>query len=152
MKQNKEVAGLKGTLETKLVKVNGDIQIQRKDNIILNDGFDFICDSLGGTSRPPIMGYIAVGTSTTATTATQTGLLSEIGRLKSSYSHTSGTKVFYLESTFAAGAATGAITEAGVVNASSGGAFLDRVVFPVVNKEANDVLTLTFSFTLSSDS
>jgi hypothetical protein len=48
-----------------------------------------------------------------------------------------------------AGDSTGALTEAGVFNAATGGIMLDRVVFPVVNKGADDSLTAVFTFTMS---
>jgi hypothetical protein len=57
--------------------------------------------------------------------------------------------VFTMTTKFAAGEATGAITEAGICNASSGGTFLDRVTFAVINKASDDELTTNFQFTLS---
>jgi hypothetical protein len=76
-------------------------------------------------------------------------LVTELTRQAATYAHTAGTKVFTLTATFAAGIATGAITEAGVLNAPSAGTMLDRVVFAVINKGADDTLTATFQFTLS---
>ena len=95
------------------------------------------------------MGYIAVGSGATAPVATQTALASEITRKAASYSHTAGTKVMAFSATFGAGVGTGSISEAGVVNASSGGTFLDRLTFAVINKGVDDELTMTFQFTLS---
>ena len=54
-----------------------------------------------------------------------------------------------MTTTFAAGAATAALTEAGVFNAASAGTMLDRVIFPVINKGAADTLQAVFTFTLS---
>jgi hypothetical protein len=141
---------IKGSLEAVLVKGDGTVMTRRKDNLILNVGFDFICNALAAaSSRPAVMGYTAVGTGTTAAAATQTALVTELSRKAATYAHTTGTKVFTLRTTFNAGEATGAITEAGICNASSGGIFLDRVTFDVINKAAADVLTTTFQFTLS---
>lgn len=140
---------LKGSLTMTLVKENGDVEVTHKDNIIVNGGFDFICDALGLAGRGAVMGYIGVGTSSTAAAAAQTALIAELIRQTTTYAHTAGTKVFTLSTTFAAGAATGAITEAGVLNAAVAGTLLDRVVFAVINKGAADVLTSTFTFTLS---
>jgi hypothetical protein len=95
------------------------------------------------------MGYIAVGTGSTAPVATQTALITEQARGAATYAHTAGTKVMTFSTTFAAGAATGAITEAGVFNSVSGGTMLDRVTFSVINKGADDTLTAQFQFTLS---
>ena len=141
---------MKGGMVAVLKKANGEVQTVRKDNIILNAGFDFICDAIGkASSRPNAMGYIAVGSGATAPVATQTALASEITRKAASYSHTAGTKVMAFSATFGAGVGTGAISEAGVVNASSGGTFLDRLTFAVINKGVDDELTMTFQFTLS---
>ena len=46
-------------------------------------------------------------------------------------------------------ATTGAITEAGLFNASSSGTMLCRTVFSVVNKGASDAMTITWTVTVS---
>jgi hypothetical protein len=50
---------------------------------------------------------------------------------------------------FPAGTGTGAIVEAGLFNASSGGDMLCRTTFAVVNKGANDSITITWTVTVS---
>ena len=145
-----EQVGLKGTLVLTLQKPSGEVQTIRKDNIIVNGGFDFICDAIATSgTRPAVMGYIGVGTGTAAPDATDTALGTQLLRKAATYAHTTGTKVFTLSSTFATGEATGAITEAGVFNAASSGTMLDRVTFSVINKGADDTLTAQFQFTLS---
>lgn len=141
---------LHGALTLMIKRSNGDIETVRKDNIIVDVGFDFIADAIGkGTSRPSVMAYIGLGTGTTAAATTQTALVTEIDRNAATYAHTAGTKTFTFTATFLAGDATGAITESGVFNAATGGTMLDRVVFPVVNKGADDSLTAVFTFTMS---
>lgn len=140
---------LHGSMEAILVRENGDVEVTRKDNIIVNGGFDAICDAIAKSTRPAPFNYIAVGTGTTAPAATQTALVTESARVSATYAHTNGTKVFTLTATFEAGTATAALTEAGVFNAASAGTMLDRVTFAVINKGANDSLTITFTFTLS---
>lgn len=145
-----EAIKLKGHLAAILKKANGETEKIEKDNIILNAGFDYICDAIGKASaRPNVMGYIAVGTGTTTAAVGQTALISELTRKAATYSHTTGTKLMTFTTKFEAGQATGAITEAGLVNAASGGTFLDRLTFDVINKGINDDLTMTFQFTLS---
>lgn len=141
---------LKGSFIAELRHADGTVEVRRKDNLILNVGFDFIADAMGAPSdRPAVMGYTAVGTGTTAVAATQTALVTELARKAATYTHTAGTKVFTFSTYFAAGEATGAITEAGICNAESAGIFLDRVTFAVINKAADDELTTNFQFTLS---
>lgn len=140
---------LKGTFMAVLKHADGSVETRRKDNIILNAGFDFIANAIGATSRPAAMRYTAVGTGTTAAAATQTALVTELSRQAATYAHTASTKVFTFTTTFNAGQATGAITEAGICNAATGGTFLDRVTFAVINKGADDTLTTNFQFTMS---
>lgn len=141
---------LDGVLTLTLESKNGEVTTFQKHNMIVNTGFDFVCDAMGkATSRPAAMGYIGIGSGTTEAAATQTELVSELKRIASTYAHTAGTKVFTVSAKFDAGVGTGAITEAGVFNAKASGIMLDRVVFPVINKGAEDTLTAQFTFTLS---
>ena len=141
---------LHGRMEARLIKPDGSVIVRVKDNLIVNAGFSFIAQSVGLSSgRPSVMSHIAVGTGTTAAASANTALVTELARKAATFSHTVGTKVFQFEATFNAGEATGAITEAGVLNAASAGTMLDRVVFAVINKGADDTLTQRFTFTMS---
>ena len=141
---------LHGAMTLIVSRANGDTETIYRDNLIVNVGFDFIADAIGkAASRPAVMGYIALGTGTTAAAATQSALVTELDRNAATYAHTAGTKAFTFTADFPAGDGTGAITEAGVFNAATAGIMLDRVVFPVVNKGADDSLTAVFTFTMS---
>ena len=141
---------LRGAVELRLYRANGEIVVRRKDNLIVDVGFDFIADVIGLSSgRPGSMSHIAVGTGVVAAAAGDTVLGAELARKAAAYAHTAGTKVFTFETTFDPGEATGAITEAGVFNAATAGTMLDRVVFAVINKGADDTLTQKFTFTMS---
>lgn len=145
-----EFVGLKGSLVATLYKADGTIEVTRKDNMILNVGFDFIANAIGRTSsRPNPMSYIAVGTGNNSVNVEQSALTTEIGRKSASFHHISGSKVFSFGATFGTGEAVGAISEAGVCNEQSNGVFLDRVTFAEINKTADDVVTFNFHFTLS---
>lgn len=144
--------GLVGEGTAILKKGNGEILVRHIPNLIVNGGKDFIANSIGNRSvagSTAAMGWIAVGTGTTAVAATQTALVTELARAAATYTHTAGTNTFQFETTYAAGTATGAITEAGVFNAASAGTMLDRVLFSVINKGADDSLTQRFTFTMS---
>lgn len=141
---------LHGAMTLIIQRSNGDVETIHKDNIIVNVGFDFVADAIGkAVSRPGVMSHIALGTGTTAAAAEQTGLATELDRNAATFAHTAGTKTFTFTAEFPAGDATGAITEAGVFNAVAGGIMFDRVVFPVVNKGADDSLTSVFTFTMT---
>lgn len=145
-----EHLGMTGAIESILYRKDGLIEVRRKNNLIVSGGKDFIADSIGkSASRPGVMSHIAVGTGTTAPGGAQTALVTELFRQSATYAHTTGNSTFTFETTYAAGDATGAITEAGIFNASSSGTMLNRVTFSVINKGADDTLTQRFTFTLS---
>ena len=116
-----------------------------KHNLITNVGYDFLCNCFANATRPDPMEYIAVGAGTTTPALTDTTLVNELERLKAGYSHTSADKFLTLSATFAAGVATGALTEAGIFNAASGGVMFDRVTYPVINKEELDTYIISFT-------
>lgn len=145
-----ENVGVVGSLESILYRKDGLIEVRRKNNLIVNGGKDFIADAIGkSVSRPGVMSHIAVGTGSTAPAGAQTALVTELFRQAATYAHTAGTSTFTFETTFAAGDATGALTEAGIFNASSSGIMLNRVTYSVINKGSDDTLTQRFTFTLS---
>lgn len=149
LSKNIEPMGLKGSMEMVIQRGDGSVEVLRKDNLIVDSGFAFVCDSLGAAAgRPGVLSHIAVGTNNTATDAAQTALLSELNRQAATFTKISA-KQFKVVANFAAGVATGAITEAGVFNAAADGVMFDRVVFNVINKGVDDTLTVTFTFTLS---
>lgn len=148
---NKENIGVHGAFVGTLIKADGTVKVFCKDNLILNGGIDAVCECLSGSNQPSPFNYIALGEGTSETAVAQTALDNELERKSATYSHTAGTDVLTLSATFNAGEATGAITEAGVCNANAGGTFFDRVVFPVINKEEDDVYTATFKITFSRE-
>jgi hypothetical protein len=122
--------------------------VREKKNLITAAGFQLISDCLFIQSgRPAVGSYLAVGTGVTAAAIGDTALQTESIRQVAAYSYAA--KVATLSSTFAAGVATGALTEAGVLNAASVGLLLNHVIYAVINKGALDILTSTFTFTLS---
>jgi hypothetical protein len=94
------------------------------------------------------MSHMALGSGTTAAAAAQTALVTELGRVALGSSSSSGAVVTY-SATFNPGTATGAVTEAAILNAASAGTMLCRTVFPVVNKQAGDTMSVTWTITLS---
>ncbi len=123
-------------------------QIEEVDNLITTAGRNAIIerlDSSPGTSQPT---HMAVGTGTNAAAAGDTTLQTEVDR-NALTSNTSSTNVLTMVGDWAAGDATAAITEEGVLNNSSGGTLYARSVFSVINKAASDTLQITHTFTLT---
>jgi hypothetical protein len=146
------------------LKLSGQLNIVLKDkagnikenidtkNLVVNTGLAYIVSRMVGTTKT-VMTHMAVGSGTTAAAATQTDLVTLLGSREALDSTTiSGTndeKVVFVSS-FEAGDGTGAVTEAGLFNAATGGDMLCRTVFSVVNKAADDTMAITWTITLSA--
>lgn len=144
---------LSGQLNIVLKDKAGNIKDQREvKNLVVNAGLAYIASRMVGTAKS-VMSHMALGSGTTAPAAGQTDLVSILGAREALDSTTiSGTndeKVVYVSS-FEAGDATGAVTEAGIFNAATGGDMLCRTTFSVVNKAADDTMSVTWTITLSA--
>ena len=134
---------LKGHLQIHL----NDELVQDVDNLVVTAGKNYVASRIKDASVTA-MSHMAVGSGTTAAAAGNTALGSELGRVSLTSTAVSNAVVTYT-ATFAAGTGTGAVTEAGILNASSSGTMLCRTVFSVVNKGANDSMTVTWTVTVS---
>jgi hypothetical protein len=94
------------------------------------------------------MSHMGIGTGTTAAAVGDTALETQAGRVSLTSTTVTSNSVAYV-ATFPAGTGTGAITEAGIFNASSGGTMLCRTVFSVINKGAADTLGITWTVTVN---
>lgn len=144
---------VKGRLNIVLRDKDGNIKDERDvDNLVVNAGLAYIISRMVGTSKA-VMSHMALGSNGTAAAAGQTDLLALLGAREaldsSTISGTNSEKVVYVAS-FEPGDATGAIQEAGIFNAASAGDMLCRTVFSVVNKGADDAMTVTWTITLSA--
>jgi len=139
---------LKGRLEIILSGPDGEMKDERQiNNLVVTAGKNFVASRIAGSSDD-VMSHMAIGTSTTAAVASQTQLLTEIARTTLTSTTVTNNEVVYVDN-FAAGTGTGAITEAALLNASSGGTMLARTVFSAINKSANDSLSISWTVTAS---
>jgi hypothetical protein len=135
-----------GTPRIVLTDKNGNVkQDFSVPNLVVTTGKTFIAARMVGT--PTAMSHMALGTGTTAAAVGDTTLQTEIARVSLSSSSATGAVATYVAS-FPAGTGTGAITEAGILNAGSSGTMLCRTVFPVVNKGADDTMSITWTITI----
>ena len=141
---------LRGDVAIVLKDKDGNVKDSRKiQNLIVNSGLEFICSRMAGTSAG-VMSHMALGSGTTAAAAGQTDLVSVLGAREALDSTTPSSNTITYVSSFEAGEATGAVTEAGIFNASSAGTMLCRTVFAVVNKQADDTMSVTWTITLTA--
>lgn len=137
-----------GRLVIELFDKDGNPKDRREiDNLVVTVGKQFIASRMVGTASA-VMSHMAAGSDTTAAAAGDTTLGTELGRAALTSSTSSGAVATYI-ATFGAGVATGAVTEAGIFNAASNGTMLARTVFPVVNKGADDGMSITWQVTVS---
>lgn len=115
--------------------------------MVVTDGKEFVASRMKDTTKAA-MSHMAIGTGSTAAAAGNSALGSEANRQSLTSTSVSGAVVTYV-ATFGPGNGTGAITEAGLFNASSSGDMLCRTVFAVVNKGSSDSMTITWSVTVS---
>lgn len=140
---------LKGRVSLTLRDSSGAIKESKEiNNLVVDSGLDFITSRMTGTAEG-IMSHMAIGAGTTAANASDTALESELGRVTLTDDAVSGAVITFT-ATFGAGTGTGAVTEAGLFNASSAGTMLCRTVFDVVNKAADDTLAITWTVTLTA--
>ena len=144
---------LSGQLNIVLKDKAGNVKDEREvKNLVVNKGLEYIASRMKDASKS-VMSHMGLGSGTTAAAASQTDLVTLLGAREAldstTISRSNNEKVVYV-SAFEAGDATGAVTEAGIFNAASGGDMLCRTVFSVVNKAADDTMSITWTITLSA--
>jgi len=130
------------------VSLNGEV-VRDIRNLVVTSGKELVAANLQGGTVTPLT-HMGVGSGTLAAAAADVGLGTQIDRnaLSTSGGIVSGAVVTY-ECTWLPGDGTGALTEAGLFSAAVAGTMLARTVFPVVNKGADDTVTIVWDVTIS---
>jgi len=139
-----------GVLAVLLVGEDGSIKETREfKNLVVSTGTAYIASRMKDATATA-MTHMELGTGTTAAANGDTTLGTLIASSRTALTTTtvSSNTITYV-ATFNAGVGTGAVTEAGIFNASSSGTMLCRTVFPVVNKQSGDSMTVTWTVTIS---
>lgn len=139
------------TMLLELVRDNKIIETREIHNTIVNGGYDLVANLLGSTTRPARLGYVGVGTGSSATTASMTALGTQwSSRLATNYAHEAGTTVLTLSCAVGThSGSTVALREAGLFTGSTGSNMFDRVVFDAINKAPSDTVNIRFVINLS---
>lgn len=137
-----------GNLKVVLTGPDGKIKDEQEfKNLVVTTGKNFIASRMKDTTDTA-MSHMAIGSGTTAAAVGDTALETELGRVSLTSTTVTNNNVAYV-ATFPAGTGTGAVTEAGILNAGSGGTLLCRTVFSVINKGAADTLGITWTVTVN---
>jgi hypothetical protein len=148
----KPVCTLKGKWNMTLTGESGDVkQVIEGQNVICTNGKEFLASflqSAAGAASTFTMKYIAIGSDSSAEAAGNTALGGELARTTGTVSYVSGA-IYQVTATFATGSGTGSIYEYGLLSSSSAGTMLSRDTEAVINKGANDTLTVVCQLTLT---
>jgi hypothetical protein len=129
-----------------IIALNGKT-VQEVDNLVVTAGKGYVASRIKDATATA-MSHMAIGSGTNNPAAGDTALQTELGRVALTSTTVSAAVVTYV-ATFGAGTGTGAVTEAGILNASSSGTLLCRTEFSVVNKGSSDSMTVTWTVTVS---
>lgn len=141
---------IKLTGELRITVTNPEGNVKQEvvvPNLVVTTGKNYIASRMKDATATA-MSHMAIGTGTTAAAVGDTTLGTEAGRVALTSTTVTANAVAYV-ATFPAGTGTGAITEAGIFNASSSGTLLCRTVFSVINKGAADTLGITWTVTVN---
>jgi len=150
MKLNGRVR-LTGRAHLELFDEFGNLKEERwTSNIVTTVGVYHVADQLSAIPDQAAMSYMAVGTDNTAPVAGNTALGAEVGRVGLTGRTDSAGVITYV-GYFPSGTGTGALQEAGILNAASGGILLARLTYASLTKATGDTLTITWTITVSDD-
>ncbi len=125
---------------------NGEV-VKKIHNTIVTTGKSAMSGLLLSDVSETAFDYIAIGTGTTSVAAGNTALETESMRVAGTGTQTTTTTTndtAHLESTFNI-TSTLAITESGMLNASTSGTLLNRTTFSAINVENGDELIIKWS-------
>lgn len=158
LRNNDEGFKLSGKVSYKLFDKFGNLKEERNDipNLIVNAGKAQVAGLILADVAGTAFDYIAIGTGTNAAAATDTTLQTEITTGGGARAAGTGTRVttsvtndtaqlvvtFNFTSSFA-------VTESGILNASSSGTMLCRQVFSAINVANGDSLQITWKVQVS---
>jgi hypothetical protein len=148
----REFVPLTGNVYLELLDEHGELKAERLvQNLVVDAGENHIADQLSSAPGGAAMGWMAIGTGSTAAAFGDTALVTEIDR-NALTSRTDAVNVVTYIGTWAAGDGTNAaLREAGIFNQSSlGGTMLARTVYSSLAKAAGDTLTIYWTLTLGT--
>jgi len=149
---SKENVTLTGHWFIKLYGPDGTLKEERSGkNVITTNGLDYLSSFLNSAAAAAstfTMKYVAIGTDATGEAAGDTALGAEAARHTGTVSYVSNA-IYRVSATFPSGTGTGAIVEYGLLSSNTAGTMLSRDTESVINKGANDTLTVYTEVTLS---
>lgn len=154
---------ISGKLKITKIDAYGNKTVSMHKNLVVTTGLRYIAERLvntgtaSGHTLPAEMSHMRIGTSSTATAASQTGLLASVGVATGAnftvVVNTPASNSINYTGTFLPGNGTGVLREAGIFNGSDNGvtcSMLCRTVFPTVTKQADDTIIIEWTVTIAA--
>lgn len=144
---------LLGTSELRAVvfRANGDVEdlgvVSRR--VVTDTGVGFLVDALQNLTEAENLNFHASGTGTTAEAASQTALVTEVATRATGTQSEPASNQYRSVGTISY-TSTLAITEHGLMSASSVGTLFDRSLFAAINVGNGDSIQFTYTLTLTS--
>lgn len=140
----KDAFPIKGELQIILRDIlTGDIRVRNEKNLVVSVGKQFIASRMASNTTP-VMSTMAVGTNSTAPAAGDVALGAQLASVSLSVAGgTPSSNTVLYNATFPPGW-EGALVEAGIF----GSVMLSRTTFAVINKGANDEMTINWTITI----
>jgi hypothetical protein len=142
---------IKGQLTLTLLDASGNVKsCSNIDNLVVTTGKNLIASRIAGNTDS-VVTHMALGTGSVAPLIANTTLGAEIVGSRTALSVSGGTptnNIVICAAEFGPGVGTGAITESGLFNASSGGSMMSRTTFDPVNKDVSDTLNISWSLNI----
>jgi hypothetical protein len=139
-----EKLGLKGHVAFKLEREDGSVEEWELDNVVTTAGKNGLADQILASPTLNKPTHMGLGTGTPSATA----LGAELDR-NALANKTRSNAVITFTATWAAGDATGTLTEAGVFDAATTGNMWCSATFAAKVKAAADTLSATWTFTVA---
>jgi len=143
-----EYITIKGDLDIEVFDEVTQTQTEKRHvkNLVVQVGKNFIASRMIQASEP-VMSHMAIGSGSLTPASSDTTLTTEVARVAIT-SATNADNVITYVAIFPAGTGTGPLTEAGIFNSDTAGSMLSHTTFAVVNKGANDTVSITWSITV----
>lgn len=121
--------------------------------VVTDAGVAYLCGAFQGTGNlASNFKFHGTGTGTTAESAGQTALVTEVGSRATGTQTVGGSANIYRTVGSVTYGGPFAVTEHAIFSASTAGTMLDRSVFAAINVAASDIIEFTYELTLPSGS
>lgn len=148
MSNTNDSLNLSGNLHIIKYDVNMNIVEERHvKNLVVTAGKNLIATLVTGASSTTV-GYMAVGTGSTAPAAADTTLGTEVARVALTTKNAANNVMSFV-GIFNPGVGTGTLQEGGLFTAASAGTMLCRSTFSSITKGVSDTVSITWTVTIS---